>query len=54
MPFPERIRSLALAGQVLVVGSTEGRLFLWEVSSVSLTPLRVLPYTRDTIVECEY
>lgn len=54
VPFPERIRSLALAGQVLVVGSTEGRLFLWEVSSVSLTPLRVLPYTRDAIVECEY
>jgi pre-rRNA-processing protein IPI3 len=33
VPFPERIRSLALAGQVLVVGSIEGRLFLWEVSS---------------------
>src|SRR5688500_17303143 len=31
VPFPERIRSLALAGQVLVVGSVEGRLFLWEV-----------------------
>lgn len=35
VPFPERIRSLALAGQVLVVGSVEGRLFLWEVSTVS-------------------
>ena len=29
--FAERIRSLALAGNVLVVGSTEGRLILWEV-----------------------
>jgi pre-rRNA-processing protein IPI3 len=57
VPFPERIRSLALAGQVLVVGSTEGRLFLWEVSSVSLmslSPLRVLPYMYVEIVEYEY
>lgn len=29
--FNERIRSLALAGSVLLVGTTEGRLFLWEV-----------------------
>jgi pre-rRNA-processing protein IPI3 len=33
VPFPERIRCLAVVGQVLVLGSTEGRLFLWEVSS---------------------
>lgn len=39
VPFPERIRSLALAGQVLVVGSVEGRLFLWEVSTVSFKSL---------------
>lgn len=32
VPFPERIRSLALIGDVLVLGSAEGRLFLWEVS----------------------
>lgn len=32
VPFPEKIRSIALAGDVLVVGSVEGRLFLWEVS----------------------
>ena len=30
--FPERIRSLALAGNVLIVGTTEGRLMIWEVS----------------------
>ena len=29
--FPERIRSLTLAGDVLVMGTTEGRLMLWEV-----------------------
>ncbi|KEY69817.1 hypothetical protein S7711_08601 [Stachybotrys chartarum IBT 7711] len=29
--FPERIRSLALAGDVLVLGTAEGRLILWEV-----------------------
>jgi pre-rRNA-processing protein IPI3 len=32
VPYPERIRSLALVGDVLVLGSAEGRLFLWEVS----------------------
>lgn len=32
VPFPERIRSLALAGDVLVLGTAEGRLILWEVS----------------------
>lgn len=32
VPFQEKIRSLALAGQVLVLGTAEGRLILWEVS----------------------
>lgn len=31
VPFPERIRSLSLAGDVLVLGTAEGRLMLWEV-----------------------
>lgn len=30
--FQERIRSVALAGNVLVLGTAEGRLILWEVS----------------------
>lgn len=30
--FPERIRSLALANNVLILGTSEGRLILWEVS----------------------
>lgn len=29
--FPERIRSLALVGDVLAVGTAEGSLILWEV-----------------------
>lgn len=29
--FPERIRCLTLIGQVLVLGTVEGRLILWEV-----------------------
>lgn len=29
--FTERIRSLSLAGNVLVLGTVEGRLILWEV-----------------------
>jgi pre-rRNA-processing protein IPI3 len=29
--FPERIRCLTLAGDVLVCGTAEGRLMLWEV-----------------------
>lgn len=32
VPFQERIRCLALAGDVLVMGTAEGRLILWEVS----------------------
>lgn len=36
VPFQERISSIALACEdtVLVVGTTEGRLFLWEVSGL--------------------
>lgn len=29
--FPERIRCLTLAGDVLVLGTVEGRIMLWEV-----------------------
>lgn len=29
--FPERIRCVTLAGDVLIMGTTEGRLMLWEV-----------------------
>lgn len=32
VPFSERIQSLTLAGDVLVLGTAEGRLILWEVS----------------------
>ncbi|RFU74738.1 wd domain-containing [Trichoderma arundinaceum] len=31
VPFQERIRCLALAGDVLVLGTAEGRLILWEL-----------------------
>lgn len=31
--FPERIRCLTLAGGVLVVGTVEGRIMLWEVGA---------------------
>ncbi|KAF5001653.1 hypothetical protein FGRMN_959 [Fusarium graminum] len=64
VPFPERIRSLALAGQVLVVGSIEGRLFLWEtctgrqvstppchvqaVSCLAVTPYHILSGSDDS------
>jgi len=30
--FPERIRCLALAGDVLILGTAEGRIMVWEVS----------------------
>lgn len=32
VPFESRIRSLALAGHVVVLGTEDGRLILWEVS----------------------
>lgn len=44
--FQERIRSVALAGDVLILGTAEGRLILWEVRRcilVSVFP----PPTRD-------
>ena len=31
VPFPERVRCIALAGYVLVLGTAEGRVLLWEV-----------------------
>ena len=31
--FPERIRCVTLAGDVLVLGTAEGRILLWEVRS---------------------
>jgi hypothetical protein len=31
--FPERIRCLTLAGDVLILGTVEGRIMLWEVGS---------------------
>ncbi|KAK3997015.1 WD40-repeat-containing domain protein [Cladorrhinum sp. PSN332] len=40
--FPERIRCLTLAGDVLIMGTTEGRLVLWETCTGRLvsTPAR--------------
>ncbi|EAQ89614.1 hypothetical protein CHGG_06233 [Chaetomium globosum CBS 148.51] len=40
--FPERIRCLTLVGDVLVMGTTEGRLMLWETGTGRLasTPAR--------------
>ncbi|KAK3310939.1 WD40-repeat-containing domain protein [Chaetomium strumarium] len=62
--FPERIRCLTLAGDVLVMGTTEGRLMLWEtctgrlvstparhvqaVSCVVATPFHVLTGSDDS------
>lgn len=37
--FTERVRSIALAGNVLIVGTIEGRLILWEVRCFSLSSL---------------
>ncbi|KAK4245612.1 WD40-repeat-containing domain protein [Corynascus novoguineensis] len=62
--FPERIRCLALAGDVLILGTTEGRLMLWEtctgrlissparhvqaVSCVAATPYHILTGSDDS------
>ncbi|AEO65669.1 f35d1879-6433-4e6b-bd6a-e2d711f61b96 [Thermothielavioides terrestris] len=64
VPFPERIRCLTLAGDVVVVGTTEGRLMLWEtctgrlvstparhvqaVSCLAATPYHVLSGSDDS------
>ncbi|KAG8414727.1 Pre-rRNA-processing protein ipi3 [Metarhizium acridum] len=62
--FPERIRSLALAGDVLILGTSEGRLILWEISTgrqvttppchvqavtcLAVTPYHVLSASEDS------
>ncbi|KAJ4298749.1 Pre-rRNA-processing protein ipi3 [Collariella sp. IMI 366227] len=62
--FPERIRCLTLVGDVLIMGTTEGRLMLWEtcsgrlvstaarhvqaVSCVAATPYHVLTGSDDS------
>ncbi|KAK0733824.1 WD40-repeat-containing domain protein [Lasiosphaeria miniovina] len=64
--FPERIRCLTLAGDVLVMGTAEGRLLLWEtctgrlvstpprhvqaVSCVVATPYHVLTGSDDSSI----
>lgn len=42
IPFPERIRSLAVAGangELLILGTEGGRLILWEVCRSGIPPL---------------
>ncbi|KJZ75852.1 hypothetical protein HIM_04676 [Hirsutella minnesotensis 3608] len=56
--FQERIRCLALAGDVLVLGTAEGRLILWEVatppchvqavSCLAVTPFHLLSASDDS------
>ncbi|KAM4063768.1 ribosomal assembly complex component [Hirsutella rhossiliensis] len=64
VPFQERIRCLALAGDVLVLGTAEGRLILWEtctgrqattppchvqaVSCLAVTPFHLLSASDDS------
>ncbi|KAL8387117.1 hypothetical protein RB595_010143 [Gaeumannomyces hyphopodioides] len=48
VPFPEKIRCLALAGDVLVLGTAEGRIMLWEYCTgrlVSTPPYHVQAVT---------
>ncbi|KAG6002007.1 hypothetical protein E4U21_003575 [Claviceps maximensis] len=62
--FPERIRSLALVGDVLILGTSEGRLILWEtctgrqvttppchvqaVTCLAVTPYHLLSASEDS------
>lgn len=41
--LPERIRCLTLAGDVLVLGTVEGRIMLWEVFFSRIWPLNRRP-----------
>ncbi|UKZ71277.1 uncharacterized protein TrAtP1_012237 [Trichoderma atroviride] len=66
VPFQERIRCLALAGDVLILGTAEGRLILWEtctgrqittppchvqaVSCIAVSPSHVLSASDDSNV----
>ncbi|KAK7209848.1 hypothetical protein V2G26_017026 [Clonostachys chloroleuca] len=64
VPFTERIRSLALSGNVVIVGTIEGRLILWEtctgrqvttppchvqaISCLAVTPHHLLSASDDS------
>ncbi|KAK5988939.1 Pre-rRNA-processing IPI3-like protein [Cladobotryum mycophilum] len=66
VPFQERIKCLALAGDVLVLGTVEGRLILWEtctgrqvttppchvqaVSCIAVSPHHILSASEDSNV----
>ena len=49
--FPERIRCLTLINDVLILGTAEGRIMLWEVSTLQRSPLELsfLVLTRLSI-----
>ncbi len=49
VPMPEKVRCLALAGDVLVAGTAEGRLILWEVRLAGRWALSFLfsPFTNE-------
>ncbi|KAH9436614.1 hypothetical protein MCOR02_000287 [Pyricularia oryzae] len=53
VPFPERIRCVALAGDVLILGTAEGRIMLWEFCTgrlVSTPACHVQPLLELDIV----
>lgn len=50
--FQERIRSVALAGNVLLLGTAEGRLILWEVGFFFITPKTASSLTLITHPFC--
>ncbi|KAJ6446921.1 WD domain-containing protein [Purpureocillium lavendulum] len=51
IPFQERIGCVALASDVLVLGTAQGRLILWEaVSCLAVTPYHVLSASDDSNV----
>ncbi|KAL3965238.1 hypothetical protein ACCO45_002242 [Purpureocillium lilacinum] len=51
VPFQERIGCVALIGDVLVLGTAQGRLILWEaVSCLAVTPCHVLSASDDSNV----
>jgi hypothetical protein len=49
IPFPERIHCVTLVGDVLLLGTAEGRLCLWEVSQTEslLMTFSMLMYAQD-------
>jgi pre-rRNA-processing protein IPI3 len=52
--LPERVCTILLLGDVLVLGTAEGRLLIWEVSIQRMAPCRAVHVSKHDLQRCRY